>query len=116
MELRFALLVLAFSSFFVAESQSSFRGDEKEVVTGKTLISLEEFNELDETSRRLFGSNCIRIETGNIPVYYDCLGCIIEEANACVDDLRYNLTGVIHDSCAMDSIIKVEAHHMHTYV
>ncbi|KAJ1412311.1 hypothetical protein B484DRAFT_422886 [Ochromonadaceae sp. CCMP2298] len=40
--------------------------------------------------RRLIGSNCIRIDRGYIPPYYDCKGCITEEAQGCVDDMRAN--------------------------
>lgn len=108
MALRLVLLLQVLA--FPLSSESSLRGDvgsgSRSEEEGRAILSLEEYNGLDETSRRLFGSNCIRIETGNIPVYYDCLGCIIEQANACVDDLRYNLTGVIHLSCAMNSLIK----------
>ena len=49
--------------------------------------------------RKLIGSNCVRVETGIIPPHYECLGCVIERAQACVDDMRYNKSGNVFPSC-----------------
>ena len=52
--------------------------------------------------RRLIGSNCVLIERGNIPPYYDCVGCIIEEAAACVRDMRSNKSYNVASKCELD--------------
>lgn len=51
--------------------------------------------------RRLFGSNCIQIERGSVPKYYTCLGCRIEEAVGCIDDMRRNHSGNVAHNCDM---------------
>lgn len=51
--------------------------------------------------RRLTGSNCVLIENGKVPPYYTCLGCIIEEATGCVDDMRMNYSGNVGAGCNM---------------
>lgn len=57
--------------------------------------------------RRLIGSNCVRIETGVVSDYYTCLGCIIEEAIGCIDDMRLNRSGNVHPHCDMAMINEV---------
>ncbi len=54
--------------------------------------------------RKLIGSNCILIERGIIPPYYDCLGCLIEEATGCVDDMRNNKSSNVWPTCKINSI------------
>lgn len=49
------------------------------------------------------GTNCILIERGSVPRYYDCNGCVIDEAQACIDDLRANKSLNVHPDCAMKS-------------
>jgi hypothetical protein len=46
--------------------------------------------------RRLAGSNCVIIERGKAPRYYKCIGCVIEEAMSCVDDMRMNKVSSYH--------------------
>jgi hypothetical protein len=53
-------------------------------------ISESNTNGLIGFQRKLAGSNCVIIERGKAPRYYKCIGCVIEEATACVDDLRSN--------------------------
>ena len=53
--------------------------------------------------RRLIGSNCILIERGDVPPYYDCVGCIIEQAQGCLTDMRSNLSENVATSCKMYS-------------
>jgi len=84
------------------EHQSYYRN--RQLRRKQSIYTVEEVNSMSERMRRLIGSNCITIERGNVPVYYDCEGCIVEEANYCVDDLRQNITGNIHPSCKMNSI------------
>lgn len=54
--------------------------------------------------RRLIGSNCVLIQRGIIPPYYDCIGCEIEEAAACIDDMRFNRTRNVAGDCRMASV------------
>lgn len=51
--------------------------------------------------RKLIGSNCLLIERGDYPPFYECIGCVIEEAQACVDDMRYNKSFNVPSNCAM---------------
>jgi len=51
--------------------------------------------------RKLIGSNCILVERGTYPPFYDCIGCVIERAEACVEDLRYNKSGNVNANCKM---------------
>ncbi len=45
------------------------------------------------------GSNCILIERGTVPRYYDCNGCVIDRAQACIDDLRGNKSHNVYPDC-----------------
>ena len=54
--------------------------------------------------RRLIGSNCILIQRGDVPPYYDCMGCVIEKAAACLDDMRHNRSYNVASNCAMNSV------------
>lgn len=56
--------------------------------------------------RQLVGSNCILIERGTVPPYYDCVGCVIEEAQGCLDDMRYNLSGNVDKDCQLNSAME----------
>lgn len=51
--------------------------------------------------RKLIGSNCLLVERGDYPPFYECIGCVIEEAQACVDDMRYNKSLNVPAKCAM---------------
>eukprot|EP01038_Epipyxis_sp_PR26KG_P012942 gene12942-17350_t len=51
--------------------------------------------------RRLVGTNCIYISTGKVSPYYDCVGCVIERAIACIDDMRQNKSGNVYPTCAL---------------
>jgi hypothetical protein len=50
------------------------------------------------------GSNCILIETGIVPPYYDCLGCVVNEAQGCIDDMRQNKSGNVLPNCKLNTI------------
>ena len=71
------------------------------------LLSVDEVTNMDPVMRKLVGSNCVLIERGNVPPYYDCLGCIIDEAQGCVDDLRHNTYGNVHPDCNSSTITEV---------
>lgn len=43
------------------------------------------------------------IERGTYPPFYECIGCVIERAVACVDDMRFNKSGNVHHNCKMQS-------------
>lgn len=51
--------------------------------------------------RRLAGSNCILIQRGIVPPYYDCVGCEIEEATGCIHDMRHNKSKNVLAACRM---------------
>ena len=51
------------------------------------------FDHIGRALRRLVGSNCVQIEYGVVSRYYTCVGCVIEQAMGCVDDLRTNKSG-----------------------
>lgn len=51
------------------------------------------------------GSNCIFIERGNMPPYYKCKGCKIEEAVACIEDLRHNKSANVVKGCDMNKLM-----------
>lgn len=91
----------------VAESDSAMFGLRRltdSVERRRVLYSAEDVMKLTADQRRLIGSNCIVIQRGEVPEYYDCIGCIVEEAQACIDDLRYNLTGTVGPHCSMNSM------------
>ena len=54
--------------------------------------------------RKLIGSNCVLIERGTIPPYYDCVGCVIEKAAACIDDMRHNRSYNVAAECRLFSV------------
>jgi hypothetical protein len=54
--------------------------------------------------RKLIGSNCVLIERGDVPPYYDCIGCVIEKAAACVDDMRHNRSYNVAMECRLNSV------------
>lgn len=54
--------------------------------------------------RRLIGSNCLYIERGEVTPYYDCIGCVVEKAVACVDDMRFNRSGTVRMGCSFDRL------------
>jgi hypothetical protein len=56
--------------------------------------------------RRLIGSNCFSVERGSVPRYYSCLGCVIEEAQGCVDDLRLNRSGNVPTGCDLNKVME----------
>lgn len=64
------------------------------------LIFLTHFcHSWDEFLRRLYGSKCIVIERGKVSEYTLCAGCIVEEATACVEDMRQNKSGNVWHGC-----------------
>lgn len=50
-------------------------------------------NNVGRMMRRLVGSNCVQVELGKVSRYYTCVGCIVEEAMGCIDDMRQNKSG-----------------------
>jgi len=55
-------------------------------------------------TRNLIGSNCVLVERGIVTPYYKCVGCVMEEAFGCLDDMRQNLSYTVHPGCKMASI------------
>jgi hypothetical protein len=70
------------------------------------LLSILYCSSLDVSGhlRRLIGSNCVLIERGTVPPYYDCVGCEIERAAACIDDMRFNRSYNVASDCRMASV------------
>jgi hypothetical protein len=56
--------------------------------------------------RRLISSNCVMIERGGMPPYRKCgmTQCIIQNAIACISDLRHNRSGNIAPDCQIGSL------------
>ena len=49
-------------------------------------------------------SNCINAGGGEVPLYEYCEGCDMQEAQYCLWDMRYNLSGNVRSGCEMDHI------------
>lgn len=82
--------------------------------TTAELYDIPALKALYETSgssylRRLIGSNCIYIERGEVTPYYGCIGCVVEEAIACIDDMRMNKSGNVRFGCDINSMQEVHA-------
>jgi hypothetical protein len=51
-----------------------------------------------------YGSNCLVVETGTVTPYYQCYGCVIENAMGCLNDMRNNASGNVHPNCSINAI------------
>ncbi len=49
--------------------------------------------------RNLVGSNCVLIERGTVSRYYTCIGCNVELAVGCINDLRNNASFNVAPNC-----------------
>lgn len=49
--------------------------------------------------RKLMGTNCYKVERGIDAEYYICLGCVIQEAQACLEDFRLNKSANLFYGC-----------------
>ena len=88
-----------------SESGKYFRGSN----AGRHL-SVETVESMNPSIRQLIGSNCLYIEKGEVPPYWDCEGCIVEEAQGCVDDMRYDKGGRTGIGCNLNSAGEVSGH------
>ncbi len=59
-----------------------------------------------EMLRRLVGSNCVLIERGTVTKYFMCVGCEVQEAMGCVDDMRNNKSGNVRSTCKFDHVME----------
>jgi len=59
-----------------------------------------------ELMRKLVGSNCVEIERGTVTKYYMCVGCVIESAMGCVNDMRQNKSGNVGGGCKFDQVFE----------
>ena len=57
--------------------------------------------------RNLVGSNCVLIERGTVSRYYTCIGCSIELAVGCVNDLRNNASFNVAPNCYINRGMEV---------
>lgn len=78
----------------------------KSEIASSEETSIQPYEHWSNPIRRLIGSNCIVIEQGAIPKYYDCTGCRIEEASACVEDMRLNKSKNVYPTCDMSSMMQ----------
>lgn len=89
---------LIVSTFFVISLGGSTLEDDKDSTLAMSYGEMFHY-----IVRKLIGSNCILIERGDVPPYYDCMGCVIEEAQGCLDDMRYNRSGNVYGTCTLAS-------------
>lgn len=76
------------------------------------LVPLCRSSEKSESSvatylRRLAGSNCIEIERGIVTPFYACDGCLLQEANECLNDLRLNKSSNVRAGCPINKAFTV---------
>lgn len=64
-------------------------------------------NFIGKQLRTLIGSNCLKVEKGTYPPFYECIGCVIEEAQACLDDMRLNKSGNVPNDCTIRSMNQI---------
>lgn len=90
-------------SFILSSTANLLREEDKKLIEKRDETEHENYllNIAGRGMRRLIGSNCLSIERGDYPPFYECVGCVVEEAQACVDDMRYNKSLNVHPSCAM---------------
>ena len=55
-----------------------------------------------EMMRKLVGSNCVEIQRGTVTKYDMCVGCVIESAMGCINDMRHNKSGNVPSTCNFD--------------
>jgi hypothetical protein len=90
-----------FSSLLIMTVLSLFQGGGSYLTTaevGKELVALKGH------LRKLISSNCYIIERGTMPPYQKCEGCKIEDAIACITDMRTNASGNVAGNCEMNMI------------
>ena len=57
--------------------------------------------------RNLVGSNCVLIERGTVSRYYTCIGCNVELAVGCINDLRNNASFNVAPNCNINRGMQV---------
>jgi len=90
-----------FTSLLILTVLSLFQAGGSYLTTaevGKELVALKGH------LRKLLSSNCYIIERGNMPPYQKCEGCKIEDAIACITDMRSNASGNVAADCEMNMI------------
>ncbi len=68
--------------------------------------SLSIVDQLQTQVRSLMSSNCLTIERGTVSKYYECIGCRVELAQACIDDMRHNKSLSVPSTCHMSMMTK----------
>lgn len=64
-----------------------------------------------EAARRLAGSNCLEIERGTVTKYYMCVGCVVENAMGCIDDMRRNKSSNVIAGCKFHYAMEADMTH-----
>jgi hypothetical protein len=59
-----------------------------------------------EMLRKLVGSNCVEIQRGTVSKYYQCIGCVIQNAMGCLLDMRQNKSGNVPSECTFDDLVE----------
>ena len=67
----------------------------------------EGYSIIGNLRRGLISSNCIMIERGLMPPYQKCFGCVVEDAVACIQDMRTNASGNVAPECKLNNINEV---------
>lgn len=57
--------------------------------------------------RRLKGSNCVKISTGQVSPYDLCMGCVVEQAIECINDMRINISGNVPANCDLNGVTEI---------
>ena len=52
----------------------------------------------------LVATNCILSGGGSIKPFADCVGCMQEDAQQCVNEMRFNTSGTVPDGCDFYSL------------
>ena len=54
------------------------------------------------------GSNCVTISVGSVSPYDLCMGCDIDAAMNCINDMRTNVSGTVPGSCMMNGFSETD--------
>ena len=93
-----SIWVLYISSLFLFLTCSTCFLDQ---VEGQVLFEIEPAGYVKDL---LIATNCILSGGGSVKPYASCIGCIQEDAQQCVTDMRFNASGTVPDGCDFYSL------------
>jgi hypothetical protein len=76
------------------------------------IVSAKLAHHVGEGLRKLVGSNCVKIERGTVTPYYMCVGCKVEEAMGCIQDMRGNKSGNVRGECMFNEVMEGNMAHV----